>query len=137
MRPALVLASIYLVMPSRRGSARAALIGASAAALLWESMQWVLVWYFENVSAVNLIYGSMGAVIIVLFSFELGAGIVLLGAQLAAELEKRWKANLRWYEVPTWGWELSTSLRVLKSVPAQNVTRPPVDITRPPGGRDA
>jgi hypothetical protein len=50
---------------------------------------------------------------------------VLLGAQLAAELEKRWKAKLRWYEVPTWGWELSTSLRVLKSVPAQNVARPP------------
>jgi membrane protein len=122
---ALVLASIYLVMPSRKGNPRAALIGASTAAVLWEAIQWALVWYFQNVSAVNLIYGSMGAVIVVLFSFELAAGIVLLGAQLSAELEKRWKANLRWYEVPTWGWELSTSLRVLKSVPVQSIVRPP------------
>jgi membrane protein len=130
---ALVLASIYLVMPSRKGNVRAALIGGAFAAVLWEGVQWGLVWYFENVSGVNRIYGSMAAVIVILFSFELAAGIVLLGAQLTAEIEKRWKASLRWYEAPTWGWELSTSLRVLKD----GARNPPAagdrgSVTKPP-----
>lgn len=133
---ALVLASMYLVMPSRRGNWRAALIGGAVAAALWEGVQWLMVWYFENVSAVNLAYGSMAAVVVVLFSFELAAGIMLLGAQLAAEIEKRWKAGLRWYEAPTWGWELSTSLRVLKESPTASGP-PRVSIapstSKPPG----
>jgi YihY family inner membrane protein len=98
---ALVLVTIYEVMPLGRGSLRAVCIGALFAALLWQAVQWALVFYFENVSAVSLIYGSMAAVIVVLFSFELGAIIVLLGAQVVAEIEQSWKAERRWYERAT------------------------------------
>jgi membrane protein len=95
---ALVLVTIYEVMPLGRGSLRAVCIGALFAALLWRAVQWGMVFYFENVSSVSLIYGSMAAMIVVLFSFELAAIIVLLGAQVAAEIEQSWKAERRWYE---------------------------------------
>ncbi len=96
---ALVLASIYEVMPLGRGNLRAVCIGGLFSALLWRVVQWGLVYYLENISAVTLVYGSLAAVIVVLFSFELGAVIVLLGAQVVAEIEQSWKAGRRWYEV--------------------------------------
>ncbi len=97
---ALVLASIYLVMPLGKGNTRAALIGGLVAALLWQGLQGAMVWYFQNVSAVSAIYGSLSAVIVVLLSFEAAAAIVLLGAQVIAELEKSWRAGRHWYEPP-------------------------------------
>jgi uncharacterized BrkB/YihY/UPF0761 family membrane protein len=77
---------------------RAACIGGLVSALLWSTVQWALVFYFENISAVSLIYGSMTSVIVVLFSFELAAIIILLGAQVTAELEQSWRAGRKWYE---------------------------------------
>jgi uncharacterized BrkB/YihY/UPF0761 family membrane protein len=49
---------------------------------------------------VNLIYGSLAGIVVVLFSFELAAAIVLLAAQAIAELERSGRAGLRWYEAP-------------------------------------
>ena len=46
----LVLTSIYLVMPVGRLSPRHALIGGVTAALLWEIMRHLLVWYFATLS---------------------------------------------------------------------------------------
>jgi YihY family inner membrane protein len=97
---ALVLGSLYLVMPLGRGNTRAALVGGFVAALLWQGVQRALIWYFDNISAVNLIYGSLASIVVVLFSFELAAAIVLLAAQVIAEIEKSWRAGLRWYEAP-------------------------------------
>jgi YihY family inner membrane protein len=95
-----LLTSVYLFLPFGKGSLRTALIGGAFAALAWESVQYALVWYMQNVSEVSLIYGSLAAVIIVLCSFELAAAIVLLGGQIIAEIEKSWRAGKRWYEPP-------------------------------------
>jgi membrane protein len=84
----IVLSSVYLVLPFGKGRFGHALAGGACAAALWHGVQLLLVWYLEHVSSVNVIYGSMAAVVVVLFSFELVAIIVLLGAQLIAELEK-------------------------------------------------
>jgi membrane protein len=97
---AVVLASIYWIMPVGKGSPRAAVVGGAIAALLWQGLQGALIWYFANVSSVNLIYGSLAGIVVVLFSFELAAAIVLLGAQVIAELEKSWRAGLHWYQIP-------------------------------------
>ena len=45
----------------------------------------------------NAIYGSLAALIVVLFSFELAACIVLLGAQLVSEIEQSSNAGRPWY----------------------------------------
>lgn len=84
----LVLSSIYFVMPVGRLSWRHALIGGVSAALLWEIARHVLVWYFSTLSQVNLVYGSMTTAIVVMFSLEIGATLLLLGAQVISEYER-------------------------------------------------
>jgi YihY family inner membrane protein len=84
----LVLTSIYLVMPVGRLSLSHALVGGVTAALLWEAARHVLVWYFSTLSKVNVVYGSMSTAIVVMFSLEIGAALLLFGAQVIAEYER-------------------------------------------------
>jgi YihY family inner membrane protein len=84
----LVVTSIYLVMPVARLSPSHALVGGVTAALLWEIARHVLVWYFSTLSQVNVVYGSMATAIVVMFSLEIGATLLLLGAQVIAEYER-------------------------------------------------
>jgi YihY family inner membrane protein len=85
----LMLTSFYLVMPLVRIRVRHALIGGITAAILWEITRRVLVWYYAAVSMVNVIYGSIATVVVALLSIEVVAIILLLGAQVIAELESR------------------------------------------------
>ena len=84
----LLLSSLYLVMPTGRLSFRHALIGGATATLLWELTRHFLVWYFSNLSLVNVIYGTFATTIIILLSLEAGALIILFGAQVISEYER-------------------------------------------------
>ncbi len=84
----LVLTSIYMVMPVGRPALSHALVGGVTAALLWEIARHVLVWYFSTLSKVNLVYGSMSTAIVVMFSLEIAASLLLFGAQVMAEYER-------------------------------------------------
>jgi len=59
------------------------------ATILWEITRRVLVWYYSNLSMVNLIYGSFATAVVTLLITEAAALILLLGAQVIAELERR------------------------------------------------
>jgi len=83
-----VLTSVYLVMPVGRLALRHALIGAVTAALLWELTRHLLVWYFGTLSQVSVVYGSLTTAIVVLLSLEVGAALLLLGAQVISEYER-------------------------------------------------
>lgn len=83
-----LLTSIYVVMPAGRLDIRHALLGAVSAVLLWEITRHFLVWYFATLSQVGVVYGSMTTTIVVLLSLELGATLVLLGAQVISEYER-------------------------------------------------
>ena len=83
-----LLTSIYVVMPAGSLDLRHALIGAVSAVLLWELTRHILVWYFATLSQVGVVYGSMTTTIVVLLSLELGATLVLLGAQVISEYER-------------------------------------------------
>ena len=85
----LMLTSLYLVMPVVRITFRHALIGGVTATILWEITRRVLVWYYAVISMVNLIYGSLATVVVALLSIEVIALILLLGAQVIAELERK------------------------------------------------
>jgi membrane protein len=89
-----VVTSIYLVMPVGRLSLRHALIGGVTAALLWELTRHLLVWYFASLSRLSVVYGSFSAAIVVLLSLEIGAGLLLLGAQVISEYERVEKGGL-------------------------------------------
>ncbi|MBC8119406.1 MAG: YihY/virulence factor BrkB family protein [Burkholderiaceae bacterium] len=83
-----LLSAIYLVMPVGRLRFRHALIGGTAAALLWEITRHALVWYYATISQIQVVYGSLTTSIAVLISVEIGAIVVLLGAQVIAEYER-------------------------------------------------
>jgi membrane protein len=83
-----LLTSIYMVMPVGRLSWRHALLGGVTAALLWEVTRRVLVWYFGTLSQVSVVYGSLTTAIIVLFTLEIAATLLLLGAQVISEYER-------------------------------------------------
>ena len=85
----LMLTSLYLVMPVVRITLRHALIGGMTATILWEITRRVLVWYYSVLSMVNLIYGSFATVVVALLSIDAVALILLLGAQVIAELERK------------------------------------------------
>lgn len=84
----IMLTSIYLVMPPVRIKFRHALVGGITAAILWEITRRVLVWYYSVASMVNVIYGSITITVVALISIEVVAIILLLGAQVIAELER-------------------------------------------------
>jgi YihY family inner membrane protein len=82
-----MFSSIYLVMPAVRVRFRYALIGGLTATVLWEITRRVLVWYYSAISMVNIIYGSIAITVVALLSIEVVTVILLLGAQVIAELE--------------------------------------------------
>jgi membrane protein len=83
----IMLTSLYLVMPLGRIPVRYALAGGVTAAVLWEIIRHILVWYYSNISLVNVIYGSLATAVVVLLSIEIAVIILLLGAQVIAEFE--------------------------------------------------
>jgi membrane protein len=83
-----ILASVYLVMPVGRMTLKHALIGALVAALLWELSRHALLWYFDTLSQISTVYGSLTTAIAVLLSLEVAATLLLLGAQVISEYER-------------------------------------------------
>jgi membrane protein len=85
----LILTSIYLVMPVVRVRFRHAFIGGITATVLWEITRRVLIWYYAYVSMVNVIYGTIAMTVVALISIHVVAIILLLGAQVIVELERK------------------------------------------------
>lgn len=97
---ALLFASIYKILPVAPVHTGRALVGGLVAAALWELIRLALVWWFSKVSMVNLVYGSLGTVVVLLLYLEAAAAILLLGAQVIAELERSAEAGLPWHQEP-------------------------------------
>ena len=76
-------------MPVGRLSLRHALLGGASAGILWEITRHALVWYYATISQVRVVYGSFATAIAVLLSVEIAAIVLLLGAQVIAEYERR------------------------------------------------
>ena len=85
---ALLLTALYMVMPVGRLSFRHALAGGVTATVLWEIVRRILAWYFATISMVNVVYGSLASTIGVLLTLEAAALVLLIGAQVIAELER-------------------------------------------------
>lgn len=84
----LILALFYVVLPVGRTRIRHALLGATVIALIWEVVRRVLVWYFATLSSASIVYGSLTTAVVVLFSIELAATLLLIGAQVISEYEQ-------------------------------------------------
>jgi len=95
-----LLTSFYSVMPVVKVPWRLALIGGTVAAVLWGLLSHLLAYFFANLSLIPVLYGSLGTIIVVLVSMEFFAGILIVAAQLVAEVDRSWRAGMRWWEQP-------------------------------------
>ena len=96
----LIFTLFYRILPQAHVRFKLALFGGVFAATLWSGTRAALVWYFTNVSMVNVLYGSLATIILILVSLEVAAIILLLGAQMIAELEISADAGLPWHQSP-------------------------------------
>jgi membrane protein len=62
-------------------------VGSGLAAALWVAASAIFSWYVANFNSYNQTYGSLGAVIAFMVWIWISASIILLGAELNAELE--------------------------------------------------
>jgi YihY family inner membrane protein len=92
---------LYRILPVVRVSVGRAFIGGLCAAVLWKGASTFMVYYFTNISEVNLIYGSLATVIVVLLFLEVAFVILLIGAQVIAELEASSAAGVPWHQAPS------------------------------------
>lgn len=83
----LLISAIYYFMPVGELTAKHALIGGTTAGLLRELIRHILSWYFTSMSQVSVVYGSLTTAIVLMLSFEIGATLLLLDAQVIAEYE--------------------------------------------------
>jgi YihY family inner membrane protein len=96
----LLFTLFYKLMPVAKISFRLALAGGLTATILWEIVRHLLVAYYTQVSMVNVLYGSMATIIIVLLTMEAVALILLLGAQVIANLQGASNSKIPWHEDP-------------------------------------
>lgn len=96
----LLFTLLYKIMPVATVAFHRALAGGATATLLWEITRHLLVAYFNNVSLVNLVYGSMATIVIVLLTMEAIALILLLGAQVIADLQRNANLGIPWHLDP-------------------------------------
>jgi uncharacterized BrkB/YihY/UPF0761 family membrane protein len=87
-------------MPVAKVSFTRALAGGFTAAVLWEIIRHLLVSYYTRISVVNVVYGSMATIIIVLLTLEAVALVILLGAQVIADLQRNANRGLPWHVDP-------------------------------------
>ncbi len=96
----LLFSLFYKIMPVARISTRLALAGGFTATLLWEATRQLLGFYYAKFSMVNLVYGSMTTLVVVVLTLEAIALILLLGAQVIAELQRNANLGLPWHVDP-------------------------------------
>ncbi|MCK6391476.1 MAG: YihY/virulence factor BrkB family protein [Azonexus sp.] len=83
-----VLAGFYLIIPVGKTRPKHALIGGLCGAGLWEVLRHGLLWYLSSVAKIGLVYGSFTTAVVLLFYMELAAILLLIGAQVIAEVER-------------------------------------------------
>jgi membrane protein len=84
----IALAAIYRFGPSRREARWQWLsVGSAAAAIGWLISSVLFSWYIANFGAYNATYGSLGAAVGMMMWMWISAIVILLGAELNAEIE--------------------------------------------------
>jgi membrane protein len=85
---AMSISVLYWIGPSRRAARWPwVLPGAIAAALLWAAVSAGFSWYVSTLGDYNATYGSLSAVIVFMTWLWLSAAVILIGAEMNAELE--------------------------------------------------
>lgn len=84
----LIFTAIYRFIPTVQVSWRAALLAAIFTAIAWEATTLGFTWYLRSgLASYRLVYGSLGAVVALMFWIYLNMIIIIFGAHLCASFE--------------------------------------------------
>jgi membrane protein len=84
----LVVSLVYYAAPNLKQPFRLITPGAILAVTAWVAASLAFAFYAQSFASYNKTYGSMGAVIVLLFYFFLSAAVVLFGAEVNAALAR-------------------------------------------------
>ena len=85
---AIVLVLAYKFLPRPRPAMRYAIGGAVTASILLEGARRIFSIYVDRVAAYDIVYGSIGSIIVFLFFVYIAAMVSLYGAELGASLRR-------------------------------------------------
>jgi membrane protein len=92
---ALAIAGIYRFAPAREGSHRPwGAWGVLLTTIVWIGSSALFGLYVSKVASYDASYGSLGAVVVLLLWLYIAVFVVLLGAELNAEIESRVVAEM-------------------------------------------
>ncbi|WP_191058153.1 YihY/virulence factor BrkB family protein [Geminicoccus harenae] len=80
--------TLYRLLPGRKIPLTRLATGAMFVAVAWNGFVFGFSYYMRNISSMSVTYGSLGGVVVTMFFFWLSAVIFLLGAQLAAAVDR-------------------------------------------------
>ena len=89
----LVVSLVYYAGPNVRARFRFITPGAILAVLIWIAASAGFAYYVQNFGHYDATYGSLGAIVILLFYFYLSAAVLLFGAEVNAVLQEKGRAG--------------------------------------------
>lgn len=84
---------VYRFLPNVRLHRRSLLAGTAVAVVLFELIKAGFFWYLRTLAGYSLVYGPLTGVVVLLIWVYLGAMILLIGAEVMAELERTRSAH--------------------------------------------
>jgi membrane protein len=79
---------VYRIIPYRRVSPKAALIGALCSSVMWEAAKLLFDIYIKHYAHYQKIYGSFGTLVVMFFWIYYSAFIILIGAEIGSNYEE-------------------------------------------------
>ena len=80
--------TLFRLLPGRQIPLTRLAFGALFVAVVWNAVVFGFSYYMKNISKMSVTYGSLGGVIVTMFFFWLSAVIFLLGAEIAAAVDR-------------------------------------------------
>ena len=80
-----IFASLYKIIPNTDTKWKEIWLGSLVAGILFEASKFLFVWYLEEYSRYNQLYGNMASIIILMVWAYISAFILIFGAEIASE----------------------------------------------------
>ncbi len=87
--------AMFLIVPHRQIRLRFALLGGFLCVNLWYLAKLAFQWYLENIAVFNVVYGALGALIVIVLWIFYSANILLISAECVAVIQDDWEQAYR------------------------------------------
>lgn len=86
-----IVTAVFRVVPQRDIRLRYALLGGLLCVNLWYVAKIGYGWYMEHIAVFNIVYGALGALLVVVLWIFYSANILLISAEWVAHMQNHWE----------------------------------------------